>query len=330
MSFITHNLPWFIRDPGVYIIGEKCYTSLVEDLDIFDFECLKYAFSKALGIAIVVGGSVMKLPQLVLIVRARSARGISLPSYALETLAYAINLAYSSRNHFPFSTYGENLFLTIQNIIITLLIIFYAPPTLDLSPSTLLESFNPRTSRHSHKLTSSLPSKKRNILLASILASILLLFLFVLTPLSLLSFLQLSTLPLSLLSKYPQIRTNYESKSTGQLSVFAVLSQVVGCLARVFTTVIEVGDWLLGLGYALALVLNVVLGVQLWLYWGNEGVYGEEDRLKKDIMMENGGVLPVEGEERVGREEAYRMRGLNMDFGSGNGSAIVWDAGKRD
>ncbi|THU78084.1 hypothetical protein K435DRAFT_877029 [Dendrothele bispora CBS 962.96] len=283
----------------------------------------------------------MKLPQLILIIRARSARGISLESYALETLAYAINLAYSSRNHFPFSTYGENLFLTIQNIIVTLLIIFYAPPTLDLvsslSPSAFIESLNPRASRHrhTHKLTGSLPSKKRNLVFASALTALLLLILFVLTPLSFISFLQLSTLPLSLLSKYPQIKQNYTSKSTGQLSVFAVLSQVVGCLARVFTTVIEVGDLLLGMGYALALVLNVVLGVQLWAYWGNEGVYGEEERLRKDIMMESGGVLPTEedreGQVRMGGEEVYRMRGLNMDFSKVNGSsAVVWDAGKRD
>lgn len=37
-----------------------------------------------------------------------------------------MSLAYASRNRFPFSTYGENFFLTIQNIIITLLIVYFA------------------------------------------------------------------------------------------------------------------------------------------------------------------------------------------------------------
>jgi hypothetical protein len=86
----------------------------------------------------------MKVPQIVLskfqitfcsvlssdgeaVVTARSARGLSLPAYVLETLAYAITLAYSFKHHFPFSTYGENLFLTVQNIFITLLVIYYAP-----------------------------------------------------------------------------------------------------------------------------------------------------------------------------------------------------------
>ena len=45
----------------------------------------------------------------------------------LETASYAITLAYAYRNDFPFSTYGENLFLSVQNVVITLLIIWFAP-----------------------------------------------------------------------------------------------------------------------------------------------------------------------------------------------------------
>lgn len=39
-------------------------------------------------------------------------------------MSYAVSLAYASRNAFPFSTYGENFFLTIQNVVITLLILY--------------------------------------------------------------------------------------------------------------------------------------------------------------------------------------------------------------
>lgn len=45
---------------------QECYTSLVENLNISDVQCLKYSLSKGLGIGIVVGGSVMKVPQLLL------------------------------------------------------------------------------------------------------------------------------------------------------------------------------------------------------------------------------------------------------------------------
>ena len=183
------------------------------------------------------------------VVNGRSARGLSLSAYTLETFAYAITLAYSFKHQFPFSTYGENLFLTLQNVLITLLIIFYAP---------------------TRALTGTSGSKYQSLFFACIstLAGAIALYLM---PIDILSLLQMTTLPLSLFSKLPQIRQNLRSQSTGQLSAFAVISQIAGCLARLFTTATEVGDSLVSAGFALALILNIVLGVQLWMYWGQAG-----------------------------------------------------------
>jgi mannose-P-dolichol utilization defect protein 1 len=64
---VTHNIPSFLRDPAVALIGEKCYTVLVYDFDITHSECLKYALSKGLGLGIVLGGSIVKIPQVSLI-----------------------------------------------------------------------------------------------------------------------------------------------------------------------------------------------------------------------------------------------------------------------
>ncbi|OSX60086.1 hypothetical protein POSPLADRAFT_1183810 [Postia placenta MAD-698-R-SB12] len=243
MTAITKNLPWFVKDLGISIVGSKCYTSLVENLDIHDTECIKYSISKGLGVGIVVGGSIMKVPQLLLIVSARSARGLSLSAYSLETLAYAITLAYSYRKDFPFSTYGENLFLTFQNVIITLLITYY--------------SSHPRSAAIRRVAAATVPMA-------------LSAFALVAAPDAPLALLQLATLPLSLFSKIPQIRQNHRAHSTGQLSAFAVIAQIGGCLARLFTTATEVGDPLVSAGFALALLLNCVLGVQMWMYWGQD------------------------------------------------------------
>ncbi|EGN99172.1 hypothetical protein SERLA73DRAFT_182038 [Serpula lacrymans var. lacrymans S7.3] len=260
MTAITQNLPWFIRDLGVSIVGEKCYASLVENLNIQDAECLKYSLSKGLGLGIVVGGSIMKVPQLLLILSARSARGLSLPAYVLETLAYAITSAYSYRSDFPFSTYGENLFLTIQNTLITLLIIQY--------PTALAK--NPKI-------------KPLSLLL----------------PKDTLALLQLATLPLSLFSKLPQIMQNSRAQSTGQLSAFAVISQIAGCLARLFTTATEVGDAIVTAGFALALVLNIILGAQLWMYWGKDE--------KEDFGKTRIGVLSEKEKEDWAPERQSRV-----------------------
>jgi mannose-P-dolichol utilization defect protein 1 len=252
MTTITRNLPWFIKDTGVSIIGQKCYVSLVENLNIGDVECLKYSLSKGLGIGIVIGGSIMKVPQVMLILNAKSARGLSLPAYILETLSYAITLAYSYRNGFPFSTYGENFFLTLQNTLITLLIINYS---------------------HAHSRDN---STKLTVACMSTAAAAFSLYIL---PKETIALLQLCTLPLSVFSKFPQIRQNARSQSTGQLSAFAVISQIAGCLARLFTTATEVGDSLVTAGFALALILNIVLGAQLWMYWG-------KDTASEDIPME--------------------------------------------
>jgi mannose-P-dolichol utilization defect protein 1 len=77
---------------------------------------VRYSISKVLGIGIVVGGGIVKVPQIIKIVNSKSARGVSLASYLLDTASLLIVVAYNVRSHFPFSTYGENLFLTIQNV----------------------------------------------------------------------------------------------------------------------------------------------------------------------------------------------------------------------
>lgn len=184
------------------------------------------------------------------VLSAHSAKGLSLTSYVLETAAYAITLAYSQRNGFPFSTYGENLFLTLQNCLITILIVYFPTSTLRGAPNNLSSAFTT---------------------LALILVSLIGLYT---VPDSTLSLLQVSTLPLSVFSKLPQIMTNYRNRSTGQLSAFAVISQIAGCVARLFTTATEVGDNILFLGFAVALVLNIIVGAQLWMYWDSEKVDG--------------------------------------------------------
>jgi len=247
----------------VSVVGQKCYGSIVEDLNLSDIECLKYALSKGLGVGIVVGGSIMKLPQLLLILSARSARGISLSSYTLETFCYLVTCTYSYRKEFPFSTYGENVFLGLQNIAITLLIVYFPSSTLRRSTSS--------------------PNNLAKAV-GSAVASVALIVTLISLPKETISFLQMTTLPLGLFSKLPQIAQNYRAKSTGQLSTFAVVAQILGCLARLFTTATEVKDTLVLASFFLALVLNIVLGLQAWTYYGNDvqevtvGDFGLEEK----------------------------------------------------
>jgi mannose-P-dolichol utilization defect protein 1 len=51
-----------------------------------------------------------------------------------------------------------------------------------------------------------------------------------------LAMLQAATIPVTLLSRIPQIVSNFQSKSTGQLSALTIFLYFFGSLARVFTT----------------------------------------------------------------------------------------------
>ncbi|TIB72195.1 hypothetical protein E3Q23_03507 [Wallemia mellicola] len=86
-----------------------------ELLNLFGLELAM--ISNLLGIGIVVGSSLIKIPQLYTIYT-KSSRGLSLSAFTLETIAYFVNYVYGYVHAYPFTTYGENLTLTFQNIII--------------------------------------------------------------------------------------------------------------------------------------------------------------------------------------------------------------------
>ncbi|KAI8333714.1 hypothetical protein BC941DRAFT_434270 [Chlamydoabsidia padenii] len=234
-------LPSFIRQPIITIIGDTCYASLIEDVNYKDMACIKYTVSKGLGLGIVLGGSIVKVPQIMTIVSHGSAQGLSLLSYLIETLSYTITLAYNIRQDNPFSTFGEILFITLQNLIIASLILSYSKQSLLVFP--LLALFGGVF----------YGLQQPDLIPASAMAS-----------------LYAATIPLSLASKVPQIWANLKNKSTGQLSVFTVMNYFLGSAARVFTTWTELDDPLMLLGTLLATGLNLLLVLQVFLYWGNQ------------------------------------------------------------
>lgn len=263
LQSVTHALPRFLLDPAQAILGEHCFNTLVWDANLGDMPCLRLGLSKGLGIGIVVFGSIVKLPQIYKIVHARSARGISLAMYILEVVAYTISLIYAVRLRIPFSTYGENASLTLQNMAITLLIMWYSPmDAVSYRVTTMCRRRGVSTNAF-YVVTGAVLMAVCSALLVSETA----------VPPPLLQFLQLLTIPVSLASKVPQILELHRDKATGQLSILVVFCQLAGTMARVFTTLTETGDRLLFWGFALATIFNAVIAAQVIMYWnGNERV----------------------------------------------------------
>ncbi|KAI8588169.1 hypothetical protein BDZ88DRAFT_397678 [Geranomyces variabilis] len=221
------------------LVGEKCSARLLE-IDTSAIDCFKLLVSKCLGLGIVLGGTILKVPQILKIVGAGRTDGISFLSYLLETAAYTISLAYNYRSGNPFSTYGEMGFITLQNLIILFLILTY--------------------------------SKRVGGLLAFLVAfgaSSISLFNPELVSADLLRTLQWATVLIGVASKLPQIANNYSAKSTGQLSAITVFLQSAGSAARVFTTLQEVDDPVLLTSALVATGLNMLIAAQMVVYWTN-------------------------------------------------------------
>lgn len=192
---LTHNLPPPLRNTATQLLGESCYRSLVHNLNVRDVDCLKLALSKVLGVGIVGASAVVKIPQLLKLLNAQSAEGVSFLSYLLETASYLITLAYNVRNHFPFSTYGEVAFIVIQNVAISILVLQYS----GRAPAAA-------------------------VFVAGLAGAGYAMYNDTICPMSTLQYLQAGAGMLGVASKVPQIVTIFQDGGTGQLSAFAVRS----------------------------------------------------------------------------------------------------------
>ncbi|KAK3695168.1 hypothetical protein B0T22DRAFT_96379 [Podospora appendiculata] len=235
---ITHNLPGPVRDLGVSLIGESCYKALVLDIDHENTECVKLAVSKALGIGIVGASSIVKVPQIIKLVKSQSASGVSFLSYLLETSSLLISLAYNVRNRFPFSTFGETALILGQNVIITVLVLNYSGK-----------------------------ASVAALFVAALAAGVFTLFNESILDATTMGYLQAGAGVLGVASKVPQIAAIWSQGGTGQLSAFAVFNYLAGSLSRIFTTLQEVDDKLILYGFIAGFSLNLVLAAQMVYYW---------------------------------------------------------------
>ncbi len=75
----------------------------------------------------------------------------------------------------------------------------------------------------------------------------------------LLTIFQAATIPIFVLSKIPQIISNFQTRTCGQLSFATMALQFGGSAARVFTTLVEVNDNVVLMGFLIGATLNGIL-----------------------------------------------------------------------
>lgn len=221
--------------------------------------------SKLLGSGIVGISSIIRIPQIRKIVnpeklsqRVSVSKGLSLSGISLETLGYLIHVVYNHQNKNPFVNYGETLLVGLQNVAIIILIKYYH-------------------SRENGSVLLAVIDTIRPILVMLAISIGIGKF----ASHDFISTLQVLNIPISILSKLPQIRQNYLLQSTGHLSNITVGANVLGSFTRVFTTLQDFEklgrDKVLLVGYGSLFFLNAVLAGQCY-YYGNNTIGTDEKK----------------------------------------------------
>lgn len=232
---------YFFTPLALLVMSEHCHDEFFVKFNFLDVPCLKMVISKGLGYGIIAGSILVKVPQIIKLVKANSGEGVSIPSLFTEMTALTFTMAYSVHKQFPFSSWGEALFMSIQNLMLVSLIFYYGKNYV----GTLL--FAPCFVGITYVLCSPY------------------------TPANVVTKLQEFTLIISAVSKFLQVWANFSNGHTGQLSFITIALLSGGSLARVFTSVQETGDVLVIAQFLIACSLNfLILGQMVW-YWNVSG-----------------------------------------------------------
>jgi mannose-P-dolichol utilization defect protein 1 len=138
----------------------------------------------------------------------------------------------------PFSTYGENVAVLIQNLICVGLVWVWEVPRVKMSEVVLVTlGF---------------------IVLCTVQLNL---------PPSLHPLLIYINMPLVLSSCLPQIVANFRQGHTGQLAILSNFLKLVGCVVRIFTTITQIGlDMGLLANYGIGALMNLILVTQGMVY----------------------------------------------------------------
>lgn len=155
----------------------------------------------------------------------------------LELVALTGTMVYSITNNFPFSSWGEALFLILQTITIAFLVLHYRGQTV------------------------------KGVAFLACYALVLLVLLSPLTPQAVVTLLQASNMPSVVVGRLLQAVTNYRNGHTGQLSAITVFLLFGGSLARIFTSIQETGDPLMAGTFVVSSLCNGLIAAQVLFYW---------------------------------------------------------------
>ncbi|KAG7466025.1 hypothetical protein MATL_G00160430 [Megalops atlanticus] len=181
---------------------------------------------------------VLKFPQIILLIRAKSTKGVSLKSLLLELIGFIVFITYQMYYDYPPPTYLEYPILIAQDAILLLLILHYNGNLRQSVFYTLLFVGGWQL----------LTVQKWIIDLAMSLCTFI-----------------------SAGSKFAQLQCLWESKDSGQVSALSWGMATYTCLARIFSTIVTTGDMQVLVRFIVMAILNGWVTAMV-LYYRRRGI----------------------------------------------------------
>ncbi len=208
-------------------------------------DCYKLLLSKFLSTGILAGSVALKLPQILNIISTKDVLGLSPMAFYTEVPISLCTVLYNFRLNYPFLSYGESVMILIQNFFLVLLLWQYLKP----------------------KPTAGLKVGVLGAFLGLTVGCYVM-------PIEYLYLLPLVQLPLVVYARLVQIVANVSQGTTGQLSSITTMLTFCGSLARIFTTIQDVGmDWNLLAGFVLGAGLSFILLAQVNPFIASNSLY---------------------------------------------------------
>ena len=221
-------------------------------------ECITYLISKGLSIGIVLFSFTSKLPQILYMYNSKEIKGLSYISIYLDVFSFLCSALYPYHMGYSFLTYGESVIILLEN-----LLIFFLTWKYDINQS----------------------SDRQNMSFTLIICSFLfIIYKGVLDDKSWKIVGSASTV-LSVGSRITQIIKSFKEKSTGPLSTITFALNMLGNLARIFTTIKETQDLIMIGGFIISFILNLIIFLQI-IYYNRPKKDISEEEIKKDEVQE--------------------------------------------
>ena len=220
----------------------------------FEKECITYLISKGLSIGIVLFSFTSKLPQILYMYKSKEIKGLSYLSIYLDVFSFLCSALYPFHKGYSFLTYGESVIILLEN-----LLIFFMAWKYDINQS----------------------SDRQNMTFTLLICS----FLFVIYKEFLdekaWTIIGSASTVLSVGSRITQIIKSCKEKSTGPLSTITFALNMLGNVARIFTTMKENQDLIMAGGFIVSFILNLIIFLQI-IYYNRPQKIEKTDEVKKE------------------------------------------------